>query len=299
MSIKSLISNVANTSLAPRPNAEAGQQGLTAANIRKALTKKNTTVFKDYSTIPQPDQTSANLKEPLPPVQREIGPQPTRQKVLAVHENFDQASLPNHHSTYPSVTIHQDQSIPTSTVHAAVEAKFNKIHLEERRSREISTITYVDHNVKENLQKSCNISKDESPVIPAGQTIYILEDVDASAASCGPKPDLSSKSVLQPQSDPEECWDEEEDEKDNYDEEGYVTARSFRSMGENITGNATTTLVPRVNAKARKEIAAAKLLIESTKTPEDIEDDYWDTSMVNEYGDEIFGYMHELEVYIP
>lgn len=46
----------------------------------------------------------------------------------------------------------------------------------------------------------------------------------------------------------------------------------------------------------KKEIAAATELVESSRTQEEIEDEAWDTSMVAEYGDEIFAYMRELEV---
>ncbi|KAJ4509757.1 B-type cyclin [Exophiala dermatitidis] len=92
----------------------------------------------------------------------------------------------------------------------------------------------------------------------------------------------------------EEYWDDEDD--DNYEEEDYVTARSFRSRGENTTGAATAVLFPQMNQRARKEIAAAKQLVEATRSPEEVEDECYDTSMVAEYGDEIFKYMKQLEL---
>jgi hypothetical protein len=95
-------------------------------------------------------------------------------------------------------------------------------------------------------------------------------------------------------SEPEEYWDDDED----YEDDGYVTARSYRSRSENTTGGATTVLFPKYNQKARREIALAKQLVESSRTSEDIEDELWDTSMVAEYGDEIFQYMREMEVSI-
>ena len=51
-----------------------------------------------------------------------------------------------------------------------------------------------------------------------------------------------------------------------------------------------------MNQKVKRELAAAKELIESTRTNEDIDDESWDTTMVAEYGEEIFQYMKELEV---
>ncbi|KAM3066675.1 B-type cyclin, variant 2 [Clarireedia jacksonii] len=93
--------------------------------------------------------------------------------------------------------------------------------------------------------------------------------------------------------EPEEYW--EEDSAEVYDEQGYTTAHSYRSRGENTTGGATTVILPKVTNKIKKELDEAKILVESSRTPEDIEDEMWDTSMVAEYGDEIFSYMRELE----
>ncbi|KIN05064.1 hypothetical protein OIDMADRAFT_101886 [Oidiodendron maius Zn] len=96
-------------------------------------------------------------------------------------------------------------------------------------------------------------------------------------------------------SEPEEYWEEEEDEE-IYDEQGYTTAHSYRSRGDNTTGGATTILLPKITNKVKKELAEAKELVESARTPEEIDDEAWDTSMVAEYGDEIFAYMRELEI---
>lgn len=86
------------------------------------------------------------------------------------------------------------------------------------------------------------------------------------------------------------------DEEDYYyEEDDYSTAKSIPMRGDNTTGGVTTLLAPRYTAKVQQEIAAAKMLVDSSRTPEDIEDDQWDTSMVAEYGDEIFSYMRTLE----
>ena len=96
-----------------------------------------------------------------------------------------------------------------------------------------------------------------------------------------------------------EFWDETS-EPENFDDEGFVTARSFKSTNTkgdgNTTGYATTVLMPKMNAKIRKELADAAKVVESMKTVEDIEDEAWDTTMVAEYGDEIFQHMKHLEV---
>jgi G2/mitotic-specific cyclin 3/4 len=85
----------------------------------------------------------------------------------------------------------------------------------------------------------------------------------------------------------------EEDDDDYYYEDGYTTGRSFAFHGES-TG-VTTVLAPRQSDNILHELERARLHVEETRTKEDIEDEQWDTSMVAEYGDEIFGYMKTLE----
>ncbi|KAF2822240.1 hypothetical protein CC86DRAFT_397088 [Ophiobolus disseminans] len=94
--------------------------------------------------------------------------------------------------------------------------------------------------------------------------------------------------------DREQYWDEE-DEEDYYDGDGYTTARSLRSRGDNTTGGVTLVLAPRTTSKTQRELEAARIFVETNRTAEDVEDEQWDTSMVAEYGDEIFEYMHALE----
>jgi G2/mitotic-specific cyclin 3/4 len=89
----------------------------------------------------------------------------------------------------------------------------------------------------------------------------------------------------------EQYYDEEDD--DYYYEDGYTTIAT--THGES-TGGVTTVLVPLNSKKVEHELEVARLHVESTRTPEDIEDETWDTSMVAEYGEEIFGYMKSLEL---
>lgn len=84
------------------------------------------------------------------------------------------------------------------------------------------------------------------------------------------------------------------DEEEYYADEGYTTARSFGLRGDS-TGGVTTILAPKYTESIQSELEAAKSYVEATRPPEDIEDEQWDTSMVAEYGDEIFGYMREME----
>ncbi|KAH7166162.1 cyclin-like protein [Dactylonectria macrodidyma] len=96
-------------------------------------------------------------------------------------------------------------------------------------------------------------------------------------------------------SEPEECWDEEDDEDFDDQDQAYTTAHSFRSR-DMTSGGATTVVPPRVTARVQRELEEAKLEVERTRTQDDIEEELWDVSMVAEYGDDIFEYMRELEI---
>jgi G2/mitotic-specific cyclin 3/4 len=93
--------------------------------------------------------------------------------------------------------------------------------------------------------------------------------------------------------EPEEYWEETQE---NLEEEGFVTARSFRSKGENTTGGVTTVLFPQITARSRRELTAATIYVEANRSIDDVEDEKYDTSMVAEYGEEIFQYMRTMEV---
>ncbi|KAH7318679.1 cyclin-like protein [Stachybotrys elegans] len=95
-------------------------------------------------------------------------------------------------------------------------------------------------------------------------------------------------------SEPEEYWEEEEEDYDDQDQ-AYTTAHSFRSR-DLTTGGATTLLAPRVTARVQRELEEARLVVEKSITPEELDDEAWDVSMVAEYGEEIFEYMRELEI---
>lgn len=89
----------------------------------------------------------------------------------------------------------------------------------------------------------------------------------------------------------------EDDGEHYYDAE--PTAHSFKSTGDNTTGALSQIADPRVTDRVLVELKEANDYVRETRTEEDIEDEAWDTSMVAEYGDEIFTYMRALEVGDP
>ena len=307
-SLKGLLTGVAvlaaSDSTTRQTGAEVGTTGQ-VANTRKVLTKRTATIFRDpsldtvnevaieaasqhiiVSSIPAPSQAASRPIPSLPPSTQEV---PISKDPVKESRRPSPETIPVEVSEAPV-----DTSVVSSETGNVEASKSDGI--------------YPD---KEGVLRSYqvpipNIQEVERPVAtkPANQTqpAPTKSEAHVMAAAKPAAPLLVSQPIVSqyPQptpSEPEEYWDEEED--DNYDEEGYVTARSYRSRGESTTGGATTVLFPHANQKVKRELAAAKEIVEATRTAEEIEDECYDTSMVAEYGDEIFDYMKQLEVCKP
>ncbi|KAL8698790.1 MAG: hypothetical protein Q9224_001692 [Gallowayella concinna] len=300
--LKSLLHNVSGTgSQAPiKPPLETQQSAQSVvqqANIKKLAPKKSTAVFKD-TVNNQPVRPKADSDDvlpsvaPLPPVHRQL---PSIQ-----HSQFE--------------PLLEKQLLPEEPLSVVLEEPKPAHRIEEPlgvvpSSEEAAPLRsdgiYIDHNgeVQQYIFEDDDEATEDRREPPSEETTIPTETANTQAVDeLSPvlvtQQDQIGSEVAVPQklasvSEPEEYWDEEEG---NYEEEGYVTARSFKSRGENTTNGVTTVLFPKVNQKIKRELAAAKELIESTKTAEEIDDETWDTSMVAEYGDEIFGYMRDLEI---
>jgi G2/mitotic-specific cyclin 3/4 len=152
----------------------------------------------------------------------------------------------------------------------------------EQQLQHVDAAAYIQQQRQEGSQQVCNMDTGRSE----DDEQYAEPRAEPQAMKDPPAP-----SVL---AEPEEYWDEDADEV--YDDQGYTTAHSYRSHGDNTTGGVTTMLAPKVTAKVRKELEVAKAIVEEHRTQEEVEEETWDVSMVAEYGDEIFDYMRELEV---
>lgn len=106
--------------------------------------------------------------------------------------------------------------------------------------------------------------------------------------------EVSGHYVQAATSEPEEYWEEEEDGV--CDEQGHTTLEPARYRNDNFTTGSTTILLPQIDNQTQQELAYAKEFVELNRTEEEIDDEAWDTTMVAEYGDEIFTYMRQLEV---
>lgn len=267
------------------------------ANTRKVLSKRNTTIFKDSSldTVQEIDpSTAATVKatidqsHKLPPLPQTLIsaqttiPPPTTQPAL-VKDALTDSILPTSEASLPgieSVSLEPESLlVPTA-------------------STRLENIDPIKHQDPVPVNHEPQPMKQHDTVPALYPSAYVEPAIETRPY------EITKPSVLPPTqepqqiyypapAEPEEYWEEEEDEQ--AEEEGYVTARSFRSKGD-TTGGATTVLFPQLNQRTRKEISAAKQLVEATRTREEVEDESYDTSMVAEYGEEIFDYMRQMEV---
>jgi hypothetical protein len=259
----------------------------TEAPTRKAISKKSTTIFRESDPDP--------LLDPLlaldPPVTR-----PTISNAL-VHQPLPSRRDAAHTDARKESSIDEALAsaiVDTSKIHLPVDRYESQYHHERK-----STVTEAeDRYVLAEEMSTTNFHENYDTVAAKAKDQYeYLEALEEQARILEQErnEELAKQPHTLPISEPEEYWDEDEEEE-YFDADGYTTARSLRSRGDNTTGGVTVVLAPRVTAKTQRELDSAKIFVESMKTPEEIEDEQWDTSMVAEYGEEIFEYMRSLEV---
>ena len=276
--------------------------GISSLPLKKTLTKRHTTIFKDnrLSVVPEtevPPPKTANTREPEDGKVANIDHRPDNFSTLLLSP--PEPLPPSEDPVKELQEILSDNSLPgieevslgpsvTSETNKDVEVKDTTVTVSENISRPIAQYPFAQP-LPLTLHASDGPHDTALPMVGQPMAVSTLINPVENI------PPLSPHHLyIQQTIDQEEYWDEEDDE--NYDETGYVTARSFRSRGDNTTSGATMVLFPQMNQRVRKEIAASKQLVEATRSPEEVEDETYDTSMVAEYGDEIFEYMKQLEV---
>ncbi|KAL6239721.1 hypothetical protein BDW75DRAFT_102157 [Aspergillus navahoensis] len=267
---KGLLNNVTNRKPLEVTKQAAEQQQST--NSRKTLNKR-ATVFKDHlepltenkehtSKEPKPDPKEGNKKGYSKPSSAELLQQDDKTEEAVALDGISEREL---------------GKFEVSLAQPGVED-------EEKESQELDDDCKVQIVLKQTNE---------------AQELHVAADPNEPAISSGAACKSTTVSRASQydqchQSEPEEYWDD--DDEENEEDDGYITARSYRSRGENTTGGATTLLFPKYTQQVKRELALAKQIVEATRTVEDIEDDYCDTSMVAEYSEEIFEYMREQEI---
>ncbi|KAI2789564.1 G2/mitotic-specific cyclin-4 [Penicillium oxalicum] len=80
----------------------------------------------------------------------------------------------------------------------------------------------------------------------------------------------------------------------DYSEDDETHGYHYRS--ENTTGGITTVIYPHPTAAIEREILRAQSIVEASITDEELEEDFYDGSMVAEYSTEIFEYLRVKEI---
>ncbi|KAM5476340.1 B-type cyclin [Microsporum audouinii] len=282
---KPTVNSVINSDAGTKPASEKSQ-------AKKVQTKRANAVFKDPVLQPV-------VEEPVAPKQ-----QPSQQQ----QEDKASNALDSVNETLPK-TADSSKEIEKAPKDATDAPRAVSTESVPAQASKMTTTTSV--TIEESATK-------EAVVKPAVETRPPVSKQDTNDANEAAKPKgtrVSNESVKAPRplakrpsdataslrkydhslahSEPEEYW--EEDEEDNYDEDGYATARSCRSR-DNTTCGATTVLFPKMSQQARRELALASQIMEASTSLEEYEEEWRDTTMVSEYGEEIFQYLRELEI---
>ncbi|KAJ5952698.1 uncharacterized protein N7479_011111 [Penicillium vulpinum] len=127
------------------------------------------------------------------------------------------------------------------------------------------------------VEPSHGLNVDSVSLVESDATISETDD---------PKDHAHTKEPVSTVSEPEE-WDGEDTE--------YYVAPIYSSRADNTDG-ATTVIYPRMSSVTTREMLRAKQIVDSEQTPEDIEEELLDTTMVAEYSDEIFLHLRKKEI---
>jgi G2/mitotic-specific cyclin 3/4 len=244
---------------------------------RKTLIKRRTTIFRETSTVV-----------------------PTRSEIIA--ELKSSAGI----SQLPNVPVVNDSVCEPSEPAQIIEPVENLVSITDQLSAPLSSVLQPE-SILEPTSTDVDNEPALSSLIPNPPPHQQLPDPELYL----PALELQSSKPLQvsnveakrpsdtaslkQDADIEEYWEEEEEEY--FDAEGGVTARSIRSIGgDNTTGGVSIVMNPRTNFRIERELAAAKVWVDENTTADEIDDEAWDTTMVAEYGEDIFAYMRELEV---
>lgn len=274
-------------------NAEVGiKPGSEKTQAKKIQTKRANAVFKDPILQPVVEEPTTKQQKPQQQQQQE--------KASAPQVTVNEASSK---SAEPSKEVERDVK---GAINAPKPATTEPAPAQVTKTMPAATAVTEEYAVKESVVKATvesgppvpnHNAKDADEVTKPKVTRISSDGARGSMPSTKRPSDITISSRKYDQSEPEEYWDEEDE--DNYDEDGYATARSYRSR-DNTTGGATMVLFPKMSQQSRRELALARQIMETSTSVEEYDDEWRDTTMVAEYGEEIFQYLRELEVcYVP
>ena len=300
-------------SIKPASEKNLGESRL--PSVRQVISKRATTIFKDYTTtdvqnvntvnsgLPSTTVSTASGKQALQSGSQKPAPAAFAAQAKSKTSGSKSSEAYNDPTTIResalraiSAMISESKAPPRQTESASVSASHPEVVNTSRNS--------FAGEVKIEQKKTVNskpVSKADFISMPSNKHVPIAGIADPISSNetrqgIDPKPDLYEQ--VSDQVGLDIPWKFEEDEEDDYyydGDDGYVTARSFRGPND-ITTNLTTTIIPRKDSKARYEVEAAGAVVAILKPSTELEDEAWDVTMVSEYREEIFEYYRELEV---
>ncbi|EAQ90740.1 hypothetical protein CHGG_02675 [Chaetomium globosum CBS 148.51] len=237
--------------------------------LRTGASKKAVSIFKD------PREEIANIRPEVASLIDDIADLVKKP-----------AKDPRQHKSQPSLRI-EHQSNRQHAKFLAQPDNVTDVEEEDDIDDNVTEAAYEDA-VEQMPQGAGNGVRSALAAMEQANCRTLYRDEQDAVAQSKALPDLPLAADL------EEYWDDEE-EQELYDEQGYTTAHSYRSHGDNTTSGTTTLLAPHATASDEEEFDMAKAYVVDHQTEEEIEEEAWDVSMVAEYGDEIFTYMRDLE----
>ncbi|KAI2480839.1 G2/mitotic-specific cyclin 3 [Pyrenophora tritici-repentis] len=230
--------------------------------------KKGLEILKDTAVVSVKDVTKSNAL--LKPAQRPMANIISKANTT-IETSEVVSSVPKH------ITV--DASLPAANARKVLSKKSSTAVFQETQSKTVDTVVAPasSRQALPGQTQPSSFPKMDRASAQSQESVTIPEKEDK----------VESKNGAQ---DRHEYLDALEEQART---EGFTT--TGRSRGDNTTGGVNPVLAPRVTAKTLRELEAARIFVEANRSAEDIEDEQWDTSMVAEYGDEIFEYMHALE----
>jgi hypothetical protein len=146
-----------------------------------------------------------------------------------------------------------------------------------------------EENPRQEAQLKSYLDHGRTSPIYSDTTISDTEEAKDDLRDEG-KVDLKSVAEVNPDPEAEAEVEEWEDAEEDH------AVPAFPSRTENTTGGTTTIIYPKITAVTKREMLRAKEMVESSRSEEDVLEDFYDSSMVAEYSSEIFLHLRTKEV---
>ncbi|KAH7033213.1 cyclin-like protein [Microdochium trichocladiopsis] len=284
------------------------QKYASAANLRHhaRFSGVSSTRTSDLSQVVARELPSAAVIEEKPEVPSNVELVPLDEYVAASH--YDEPA-----SVYPE--LEQDFRFPTSNavpaVHEHPDVSYNSYFSGSSSDTAPESNPLVDNAGPEDDQVEALYvdAVEEFPAVPATEAhgsaevrVHIADSIATTlhhAIAVDEKPhakfvDAEPHPILSYPDDAVEVSDY--DDEAYGDDQGYMTAHSYRSHGDNTTTAFPVMFPPKLGRRGQAELEAAKQYVDAHRTKEEEDEECWDVSMVAEYGDDIFAYCRELEL---